>query len=320
MTLSLDDVRNKRFRMARKGGYEVLEVDEFVDEVEESFAQLLEENASLKKQVDALRSSDGAADTDGQAQQPASPAPAAETTRVSTPAAETTAPAAATPASTSEREPERIVVTTSAEASSAVVRLVQLSTEQAEHLVREANDEAAKIREDANRDAQQVTEDARTRADRLESEARVNADRVQTEAQSRSESLDQELAQRRTEMFGDLERQQESLTETVARLRDFEQRYRSNLADHLRGQLDSLDRVGLEPEGGPERTAPRATTSEGGEPTPSEAQHDPQASDRQPEGQQGGATPSGEPASSTTDDTTQSSATPRLDALLGEQR
>ena len=40
MTLTLDDVRNKRFRMARKSGYEVLEVDEFVDEVEESFAQL----------------------------------------------------------------------------------------------------------------------------------------------------------------------------------------------------------------------------------------------------------------------------------------
>jgi DivIVA domain-containing protein len=33
MTLSLDDVRNKRFRMARKSGYEVLEVDEFVAEV-----------------------------------------------------------------------------------------------------------------------------------------------------------------------------------------------------------------------------------------------------------------------------------------------
>ncbi len=58
MTLSLDDVRNKRFRMARKGGYEVLEVDEFVDEVEESFAQLFEENANLKKQVDALKSSE----------------------------------------------------------------------------------------------------------------------------------------------------------------------------------------------------------------------------------------------------------------------
>ena len=55
MTLTLDDVRNKRFRMARKSGYEVLEVDEFVDEVEESFAQLVEENQNLKKQVEALK-------------------------------------------------------------------------------------------------------------------------------------------------------------------------------------------------------------------------------------------------------------------------
>ena len=55
MTLTLDDVRNKRFRMARKSGYEVLEVDEFVDEVEESFAQLVEENLNLKKQVQALK-------------------------------------------------------------------------------------------------------------------------------------------------------------------------------------------------------------------------------------------------------------------------
>ena len=56
MTLSLDDVRNKRFRMARKSGYEVLEVDEFVDEVEETFAQLFEENQNLKKQVESLKS------------------------------------------------------------------------------------------------------------------------------------------------------------------------------------------------------------------------------------------------------------------------
>ena len=65
MTLTLDDVRNKRFRMARKSGYEVLEVDEFVDEVEESFAQLLEENQNLKKQVEALKA----------APPPAAPAP-----------------------------------------------------------------------------------------------------------------------------------------------------------------------------------------------------------------------------------------------------
>ena len=56
MTLSLDDVRNKRFRMARKSGYEVLEVDEFVDEVEASFDQLIDENVNLKRQVESLKS------------------------------------------------------------------------------------------------------------------------------------------------------------------------------------------------------------------------------------------------------------------------
>src|SRR4051794_20507242 len=105
MTLSLDDVRNKRFRMARKSGYEVLEVDEFVDQVEVAVEQLTEENANLKKQIEALKATPAAQ---------AEPAPLAETGPV---------------------EPETIVVTTTAEASSAVVRLVSLSTEQAERLV-----------------------------------------------------------------------------------------------------------------------------------------------------------------------------------------
>ena len=128
MTLSLDDVRNKRFRMARKSGYEVLEVDEFVDEVEVAFEQLAEENDNLKKQIEALKAS---------------------------PAVDQAAPAEAGPT-----EPETIVVTTGAEASSAVVRLVSLSTEQAERLVDEATAEAAEIRETANAAAQEVTGDA----------------------------------------------------------------------------------------------------------------------------------------------------------------
>ena len=314
MTLSLDDVRNKRFRMARKGGYEVLEVDEFVDEVEESFAQLFEENASLKKQVDALGagSSDQASEpeattttttTDAVTDEPAQPDEPAP----SVPA--TTAPAPSTP----PKEFEHVVVTTSAEASTAVVRLVQLSTEQAEHLVHEATEEAGRIREDASREAQQVTEDARTRAERLESEARVNAERVQAEAQTRSESLEQELSQRRTELFGDLDHQRDSLTDTVARLREFEQRYRSSLHDHLSGQLSTLEQVALEPDGGPERTAPRSTSDA---PTDTEVaapgHQDAPAPVAHERADAAGAAGSSE-ASGASD-------TPRLDALLGEQR
>ena len=130
MTLSLDDVRNKRFRMARKSGYEVLEVDEFVDEVEETFAQLFEENQNLKKQVESLKS--------------APPAPAAATP--APPQMQQPRPAPA-PAPAPQASGGPIVVTTSKDASAAVVRLVEMSTEQAERLVNEATEDANRIRE-----------------------------------------------------------------------------------------------------------------------------------------------------------------------------
>ena len=234
MTLSLDDVRNKRFRMARKSGYEVLEVDEFVDEVEESFAQLIEENQSLKKQVDSLKAAPPAA-RGRQGPRSRRRADRRPSSRRSQQPAH-----AARPVRPSRVVPGAIVVTTSKEASSAVVRLVEMATEQSERLVAEATDDANRIREEANRTAHQVTTDARTRAERVESESRVNAERVQADALGRAEKLDREIESRRSEMFGDLERQRDELTATVSSLRTFEATYRSNLTSHLRSQIETL--------------------------------------------------------------------------------
>src|SRR5215217_6307756 len=229
MTLSLDDVRNKRFRMARKSGYEVLEVDEFVDDVEESFAQLLDENQNLKRQVEALKS--------------APPAPAAAIPPPSPPVQQPRpAPAAAPPSS------GPIVVTTGKDASAAVVRLVELSTEQAERLVNEATEDANRIREEANRTARQLTTDARTRAGRVESEARVNAERLNADAHSRVEKLDREIENGRAEMFDDLERQRDHLTAAVGALRDFEAAYRTNLTSNLRKEIETLESARAEPD------------------------------------------------------------------------
>jgi DivIVA domain-containing protein len=282
MTLSLDDVRNKRFRMARKSGYEVLEVDEFVDEVEETFAQLFEENQSLKKQVESLKS--------------APPAPAAATTP-SVPAQQPRpAPAAAPPSS------GPIVVTTGKDASSAVVRLVELSTEQAERLVNEATEDANRIREEANRIAHQVTTDARTRAERVESEARVNAERLQADAQSRIQRVEKDIESRRGEMFGDLQKQREDLTKTVIALRTFEANYRRNLTNHIRSQIETLESVRLEP-----ADAPEVIRNVGPEQSSSNKNGAPLR-----EGAQRGDTP--------TMASGQTTETPRLDALLGDQR
>ena len=286
MTLTLDDVRNKRFRMARKSGYEVLEVDEFVDEVEESFAQLIEENQSLKKQVEALKAAPPA---------PQQMAPAAPTVQAPPPPRQPAPPPA---------QSGTIVVTTGKEASAAVVRLVEMSTEQAERLVQEATEDANRIREEANRTAHQLTTDARTRAERVESEARVNAERLQADALGRAEKLDREIESRRGEMFGDLERQRDDLTASVAALRNFETAYRSNLTTHLRKQIETLESGRAEPNDIPDvaRDVKSVESNSNGISTP-QSEHG-VADQSQHAGYGAGS----------------ASNTPRLDALLGDQR
>jgi DivIVA domain-containing protein len=287
MTLTLDDVRNKRFRMARKSGYEVLEVDEFVDEVEESFAQLIEENQNLKKQIEALKAAP--------ASQPM--APAAPTVQAP--------PRQPAPPPPPQPQSGTIVVTTGKEASAAVVRLVEMSTEQAERLVEEATEDANRIREEANRTAHQLTTDARTRAERVESEARVNAERLQADALSRAEKLDREIESRRGEMFGDLERQRDDLTAAVASLRNFEAAYRSNLTTHLRKQIENLESGRAEPVEVPDVV--RDSKSMEGTSNGIGAGQQGERGD-QPQHRQDAPSYSG------------SSNTPRLDALLGDQR
>lgn len=283
MTLSLDDVRNKRFRMARKSGYEVLEVDEFVDEVEETFAQLFEENQNLKKQVESLKS--------------APPAPAAATP----PQIQQPRPAPA-PAPAPQASGGPIVVTTGKDASAAVVRLVEMSTEQAERLVNEATEDANRIREEANRIAHQVTTDARTRAERVESEARVNAERMQADALNRAEKLDKDIESRRSDMFGDLQRQRDDLAKAITALRTFEANYRRNLTNHLRSQLEALESGRSEPADAPEVVRVAAAD---------------QSNQRK-----NGAGPreGGDRDETTVRGGGQGSDTPRLDALLGDQR
>ena len=291
MTLTLDDVRNKRFRMARKSGYEVLEVDEFVDEVEESFAQLVEENLNLKKQVQALK---------------AAPPVAAPAPHTMAPPPTIQPPAPRQPAPLPQPTSGTIVVTTGKEASAAVVRLVEMSTEQAERLVGEATEDANRIREEANRAAHQLTTDARTRAERVESEARVNAERLQADALSRAEKLDREIEGRRGEMFGDLEKQRDNLTAAVAALRSFEAAYRSNLAGHLRRQIETLESGRAEPVDVPDVIRElKPTENSNGTIQPGEhgPVDQPQRQDA-PSFSRGGSP----------------SNTPRLDALLGDQR
>lgn len=290
MTLTLDEVRQTRFHLARRNGYEPADVDTFVDKVEVAISQLSEENETLKKQVEALRNTEhepiftpqAATSTDSsaiEAELAAAKRAADEANRrlnelrasndqLSAEVDSLRQQAAAAsegehnlpvPVSTGAAAiAERIVVTTSADASPAVVRLVQLATEQAEQVVTEAQSEAVRKVDEATKKAHDTLTDARTRAERLDSEARVNAERIRSdarsaadqvtnEAQYRATRLDGETAQKRAELFAELEQERDVLLGRVDHLRTFEHSYRENLNGLLKNQLDALNGAQSEP-------------------------------------------------------------------------
>src|SRR4051812_34340013 len=216
MPLTPEGVSNKRFTAVRlREGYDMTEVDQFLDEVEAELARLYRENDELRAklgivgpQSDAEQDSaeptgraetsqptertDPTEDGDGSGataltslskpDESAAAAPAAavapDREQIDADAATGEAARVAEPA----REPrvERIEVSTTAEASAAATRLLEL----------------------AGRNADELVEDARAQAENILSAAQAEAAQVSQEARTRSEQLDSETAARREQLFG----------------------------------------------------------------------------------------------------------------------
>jgi DivIVA domain-containing protein len=229
MPLTPEDVSNKRFTPVRlREGYDMGEVDAFLDEVEAELARLLKEN-------DDLRSKLGAA-TNGTPVAAAEPAPAA----APEPAAveeepveeevEERAPEPEPVVSAPRAPSEEIRVTTAAEASSAATRLLELATRNADELVA-----------DAQSQAEQILAVARTDAERLQAQSQAEAERLDAEARARAEQLDAETEARRREALGELEREKLRLDGEVTNLRSFEREYRGRLKSYFTEQLAALE-------------------------------------------------------------------------------
>ena len=226
MPLTPEDVSNKRFTPVRlREGYDMGEVDQFLDEVEAELSRLTKENEDLRNQ---LATAQGGAPVPAAAVEPAAEAPEEPPAPEPEPVPEPEPEPVPEPERAEEPEPvraapglpsETLRVTTTAEASTAATRLLELATRNADELVA-----------DAQREAERMLEVARADAERLEAEART-----------RSEQLDTETAEKRQQMFGDLERDKEQLGTEVENLRAFEREYRSRLKDYFEQQLSALE-------------------------------------------------------------------------------
>ncbi len=296
MSLTLEEVRRVRFRLTKRNvsGYEVGEVDNFIDKVEESFTRLENERDLLRREAESARDVDESGDAQPGVDPEATAAKdseiaalRAEVDRLKGEAAasqgaegptdgddlsvhlakqseqltlqndELRAELARVRAELDEVRTQRVTevagqvqtltVGTRDDASPAVIRLVQLATEQAEQVVEEAETEANRKMEDAKQQSSEITTDARTNAERVETEARINAEQMTQEAQARANHVDTEVKERRSLLFTDLEREQADLSDKVDALREFEATYRDQLRGYLNHQLEVLDEDGGEP-------------------------------------------------------------------------
>jgi DivIVA domain-containing protein len=231
MPLTPEDVSNKRFTPVRlREGYDMGEVDQFLDEVEAELARLTRENDDLRSKLSAAQS--GASEAPAAvAPEPPAPTPEPEPEPVAAAPEPEPTPTVQTPAmgSIAPAGVETIRVETVGEASNAAARLLELATRNADELVDEAKAEADKI-----------VGEARTKAERLESESKGKADRMEADARTRSQMLDSETAERRQQMFGDLEKERDKLNGEVENLRSFEREYRSRLKSYFTQQLEAL--------------------------------------------------------------------------------
>jgi DivIVA domain-containing protein len=235
MPLTPEDVRSKRFTPVRlREGYDMGEVDQFLDEVEAELERLYKENNDLRAKLESAQTGGTSGPSTTETKPVATPAPTPPPAPAPPPAAAPTrsmptpqtseAQAAATEAGLN-RAPGTV-----AEASSAAARLLEIATRNADELVNEAKDQADRI-----------VGEARTKAERVEAESRSKAERVEADARTRAEKLDHETAERRNQLFGQLERERDKLAKEVEELRAFEREYRSRLRAYFEGQLAVLD-------------------------------------------------------------------------------
>ncbi len=241
MPLTPEDVSNKRFTPVRlREGYDMGEVDQFLDEVEAELGRLTKENDDLRAKLSAAQSGDATV---------AAPAPVPEKAP-EPPKPEPKAEPKAAGAAVAESSVETIRVETVPEASNAAARLLEIATRNADELVEEAKNEADRI-----------VGEARTKAERLDSESKGKADRLEAEARSRAQMLDSETAERRQQMFGELEKQRDKLNADVENLRSFEREYRSRLKSYFAQQLEALEGPGDSGRPGQEPVAPKRLRS-----------------------------------------------------------
>ena len=158
MEISVRDIQEKEFGTQATGGYNIEQVDDFLDEISEQMAALVRENLELNRQIKTL---------EGDVQAARKQAEAAE---------------AKTP-DYNEKGYFQNLQNAMRESLIGAQRIADETTE-------EANRKAQKTVADAQAQADQITVSAKDKADALVARAQQEADQLAADAKSRVETLE----------------------------------------------------------------------------------------------------------------------------------
>ena len=151
MAISVRDIQEKEFATQQSGGYNVEQVDDFLDEIAEQMAALVRENLELNQQVNNLKN-------DVQQAQARTP-------------------------DYNEKDYFQNLQNAMRESLIGAQRI-------ADETMEEATQKAQKTVDDANAEAERVSAEAKDQASALVSQAQAQADKITAEAKGRVEALE----------------------------------------------------------------------------------------------------------------------------------
>ena len=158
MAISVRDIQEKEFGTQASGGYNIEQVDDFLDEISEQMAALVRENLELNKQIKTL---------EGDVKAAREAAEAAE-------------------AKTPDYNEKGYFANLQNAMRESLIGAQRIADETLE----EANRQAQKTVADAKAQAEEITGSAKAQADALVSQAQQEAEEKTADAQSRLETLE----------------------------------------------------------------------------------------------------------------------------------
>lgn len=238
MALTPADVHNQQFTTVRmRTGYDMDEVDSFLDVVESEITRLLAENDDLRAQVTQAQSRALAAEQRASAAQAPSEPPRQTEPSVE-PSVDVVADAVADVVADVVEEADVVDEADVLEVAAVVDEAVVVEDAEATGALEPVSPPVALAATTSpSEQALKILEIAQRTADETVAHAQSEAHSIVTQARSEA-----------AEVTADLDAKRVALEEQVGRLRTFERNYRVALRDHIAGQLAQFDRAASQEE------------------------------------------------------------------------